>query len=49
MLRNLASLVTETTEAFEEYDYARALQRTEAFFWRFCDDYLELGERPPLR
>jgi valyl-tRNA synthetase len=42
MLRNLAALVTEATEAFEAYDYARVLQRTEAFFWRFCDDYLEL-------
>jgi valyl-tRNA synthetase len=53
MLRALASLTTETTEAFEGYDYARALQRTEAFFWRFCDDYLELvkgrryGEQGP--
>jgi valyl-tRNA synthetase len=42
MLRNLAALVTETTRAFEDYDYARVLQRTEAFFWGFCDDYLEL-------
>jgi len=42
MLRSLAVLVTEATEAFESYDYARVLQRTETFFWRFCDDYLEL-------
>jgi valyl-tRNA synthetase len=42
MIRNLAALVDETTQAFEEYDYARVLQRTESFFWRFCDDYLEL-------
>jgi valyl-tRNA synthetase len=42
MLRSLAALVVESTEAFESYDYSRALQRTETFFWRFCDDYLEL-------
>ncbi len=42
MIRNLAALVTEATEAFDGYDYARVLQRTETFFWRFCDDYLEL-------
>ncbi len=42
MLRSLAALVSEATEAFEAYDYARVLQRTETFFWRFCDDYLEL-------
>jgi valyl-tRNA synthetase len=42
MIRNLAALVDEATGAFEEYDYARVLQRTESFFWRFCDDYLEL-------
>jgi valyl-tRNA synthetase len=42
MLRTLSALVREATEAFEAYDYARVLQRTETFFWRFCDDYLEL-------
>jgi valyl-tRNA synthetase len=42
MIRSLASLVESATAAFEAYDYARALQRTETFFWRFCDDYLEL-------
>ena len=42
MLAELAGLVDDATRAFDGYDYARALQRTEDFFWRFCDDYLEL-------
>jgi valyl-tRNA synthetase len=42
MLAALAALVSESTRAFEEYDYARALERTEQFFWGFCDDYVEL-------
>ncbi|HSS08500.1 MAG TPA: valine--tRNA ligase, partial [Acidimicrobiales bacterium] len=42
MLRQLAEVVEEATTAFEGYDYARALERTEAFFWSWCDDYVEL-------
>src|SRR5438874_4716022 len=42
MLAQLADVVDRATAAFEDYDYAAALDRTEAFFWSFCDDYLEL-------
>ena len=42
MLAALARLVDDATNAFDDFDYARALERTEQFFWRFCDDYLEL-------
>ena len=38
----LANVVNEATAAFNTYDYARALERTEAFFWTFCDNYVEL-------
>lgn len=40
----LAKLIGEATSAFEGYDYARALERTEAFFWSFCDNYVELAK-----
>jgi valyl-tRNA synthetase len=42
MLSRLADVVAGSTTAFENYDHARALHETEAFFWFFCDDYLEL-------
>ena len=42
MLATLADLVEEVTAAFTSYDHTRALERTERFFWDFCDDYLEL-------
>jgi len=42
LLGMLSKLITATTDDFEDYDYARALERTESFFWSFCDDYVEL-------
>jgi valyl-tRNA synthetase len=42
LLTNLARLVRESTEDLEQYQYTRVLERTETFFWFFCDDYLEL-------
>ncbi len=42
MLSKLADVVDAATAAFEDYQYHRALEHTEKFFWRFCDDYLEL-------
>ncbi|MCU1393811.1 MAG: valS, partial [Ilumatobacteraceae bacterium] len=42
MLARLDQVIAEGTAAFDELDYARALERTEEFFWWFCDDYVEL-------
>ncbi|MYI37106.1 MAG: valine--tRNA ligase, partial [Acidimicrobiaceae bacterium] len=53
MLHRLADLVDEATRALDAFDYARALERTESFFWSFTDDHLELvkarayGEQGP--
>ncbi|HSL24706.1 MAG TPA: valine--tRNA ligase [Acidimicrobiia bacterium] len=44
LLIGLADLVDEATEAYERFDYARVIERVEAFFWPFCDDYLELAK-----
>ena len=42
MLATLDQVTRDATRAFESFDHARALEITEAFFWTFCDDYLEL-------
>jgi valyl-tRNA synthetase len=42
LLARLADVITESTAAFEEFDYARAQEFAETFFWSFCDDYVEL-------
>jgi valyl-tRNA synthetase len=42
LLASLARVVDDATAAFDDYNYARALEVAETFFWSFCDDYLEL-------
>ena len=42
MLASLTELVETATAAFDAFDYARALERTEDYFWNFCDNHLEL-------
>jgi valyl-tRNA synthetase len=42
LIARLGRVVEEATASFESYDYARALERAESFFWWYCDFYLEL-------
>ena len=42
MIARLSAVVADATQSFEDYDYARALERVESFFWWYCDYYLEL-------
>ncbi len=42
MLAGLAETIGSATKAFDDFDYARALEVTEKSFWSWTDDYLEL-------
>jgi valyl-tRNA synthetase len=42
MLAKVDAVIAEATTGFEAFDYARGLERTETFFWWFCDNYVEL-------
>ena len=43
ILARLAKAITESTKAFDNYEYFKAKTAIESFFWRdLCDNYLEL-------
>ncbi len=43
VLSRLEQVVKRATEEFEKFEYARAREAIEEFFWRdFCDNYLEI-------
>ncbi|HUA11511.1 MAG TPA: valine--tRNA ligase [Solirubrobacteraceae bacterium] len=44
LLARLADVIRAASESFDAYDYTRALERTEEFFWWYCDNYLELAK-----
>jgi valyl-tRNA synthetase len=42
MIARVARVAADATASFDEYDYARALERVERCFWWYCDYYVEL-------
>jgi len=42
LIASLAEVAADATASLEAYDYTRALERTESFFWWYCDYYVEL-------
>jgi valyl-tRNA synthetase len=45
LLSRIQRLIQRVTALFEDYDYAAAKAETEAFFWHFADNYLELAKQ----
>ena len=49
-LRELNGVIKLATESFENYEYSRAKQETEQFFWKdFADNYLEIVKKRVYR
>jgi valyl-tRNA synthetase len=44
VIQAMRDVVSTAGRAFEEFDYAAALQAAESFFWQFCDNYVELAK-----
>ncbi|VTU45862.1 Valine--tRNA ligase (plasmid) [Variovorax sp. SRS16] len=42
MLKRLGGVVQDATASLEAFHYTRAIERTESFFWWYCNDYVEL-------
>ncbi|MFZ9840626.1 MAG: class I tRNA ligase family protein, partial [Candidatus Nanopelagicales bacterium] len=49
MLAALSEVIANATKAYEEFNYTKALEVTEQFFWTFTDDYVELVKERSYR
>jgi len=45
LLSRLQRLIQRVTALYRDYDYAAAKAETEAFFWGFADNYLEMAKQ----